>query len=52
MTFSLQQGGEVMSFQITLTLSSNIHPLAQMLVTRALIFSSCNLLTVCPNHIM
>ena len=38
MTFSLHQGGLVMSNQITHTQSSNIHPLALTLDTCALIF--------------
>ena len=41
MTFSLQQGGVVMSSQKTLAQSSNIHPLAHILDSSALILSSC-----------
>ena len=41
MTFSLHQGGVVMSNQITHTQSSNIHLLAHILATCYLIFSSC-----------
>ena len=52
MTFSLCQGGVVMSSQITYTQSSNIHPLAHILDTWALIFSSRALFTVYPNRIM
>ena len=51
MTFSLQQRGVVMSNQITHTIN-NIHPLAHILDTCALIFSSCTLFTVYPNRIM
>ena len=40
--------GVVMSSQITQTQSSNIHPLAHILDTCALIFSSCDLFTVYP----
>ena len=49
MTFSLHEGGVVMSNQITHIQSSNIHPL---LDTCALIFSSCARFTVYPNRIM
>ena len=42
MTFSLHQGGVVMSSRITRTQSSNIHPLAHLLDTCALIFSLMN----------
>ena len=52
MTFSLHQGEVVMSSQITHTKSSNIHPLAYIRDTSALIFSSCALFTVYPNRIM
>ena len=41
MTFSLHQGRVVMSSQITHTQSPNIHPLAHIHDTQALIFSSC-----------
>ena len=40
-----------MSSQITHTQSSNMHPLAHILDTCALIFSSCALFTVYPNRI-
>ena len=52
MTFSLHQGGVVMSSQITDTQSSIIHPLAHILDICALVFSSCALFTVYPNRIM
>ena len=41
MTFSLHQGGVVMSIQITHTHTIKIHPLAHILDTCSLIFSSC-----------
>ena len=52
MTFSFHQGGVVMSRQITLTKSPNIHPYAQIPSTCFLIFTSCSLFTVYPNCIM
>ena len=52
MTFSLHQGGVVMSSQITDTQSSHIHPLAHMLDTCTFIFSSYVRFTVYPNRIM
>ena len=52
MTFSLHQGGIIMSSQITHTQSSNIHPLAHILETLELIFSSCASLSVYQNRIM
>ena len=48
MTFSLRQGGVVMSSEITHAQSSNIHSLAHILDTCALIFSSCALFKVYP----
>ena len=51
MTVSLHQGGVVMSSQITHAII-NIHPLAHILDTYALIFSSCAIFTVHPNRIM
>ena len=51
MTFSLHQGGLVISSQITNTII-NIHPLAHILDICALIFSSCAFFTVYPNRIM
>ena len=50
MTFSLHQGGVVMSSRIKHTVIT-IHPLAHILDTWALIFSSCALFTVHPNRI-
>ena len=55
MTFSLHQGGVVMSSQTTHTHTHTvikIHPLADILDTWALIFSSCSLFIVYPNRIM
>ena len=52
MTFSIHQGGVVMSSQITHTQSSNIHPLAHILDICALVFSSWALFTVYPNRNM
>ena len=55
MTFSLHQGGVVMSSQITHTHNHQDTPLrllAHILDTLALIFSSCVRFTVNPNHIM
>ena len=48
MTFSLYQGRVVMSSQIAHTQSFNKHPLAHILDTSALIFSSCALLQFTP----
>ena len=52
MSFSLHQGGVVISSQITHTQSSNVHPLAHIVDTCNLIFSSCALFTVYHNLIM
>ena len=54
MTLSLHQGGVVMSSQIKHTHShqDTRHPLAHMLDSWALIFSTCALFTVYPNHII
>ena len=64
MTFSLHQGGVVMSSQISYHTHTNtpththmqayikIHSLAHILDTCSLIFSSCVLFTVYPNRIM
>ena len=52
MTFTLHKGRVVMSSQITHTQSPNMHPLAHILDTWALIFSCCTLLTVHPNRVM
>ena len=46
MTFTLHHGGIVMSSQITITQSSNTHPLAHIQGTCALISSSCAIFTV------
>ena len=51
MIFSLHQGWVVMSSQITHTIIK-IHPLAHLLDTWALIFSSCSIFTVYPKRIM
>ena len=51
-TLSLHQEGVVMSSKITHTQSCNIHPLAHILDTCALIFNSCVIFTVYPNRIM
>ena len=51
-TFSIHQGGVVLSSQITPTQSSNTHPLAHIPSTCAMIFSSCAFLTVPqPHHV-
>ena len=50
--FSLHHGGVVMSSQIILRQSSNIHPSDHIPGTCALIFSSCVPFRVYPNHIM
>ena len=52
MTFSLHQGGVIMSGQIMHTRLYNIHPLAHMLGTCAFIFSSRALFTVYLNCII
>ena len=53
MTFSLHQGGVVMSSQITHTQSSNINFLAYKVDTcPSLNFSRCALFTVYPSRIM
>ena len=53
MTFSLHQRGVIMSSQIKHTHTViKIHPLAHILDSLALIFSSCALFTVYPNRIM
>ena len=53
MTFSLHQGGVVISSQITLTQSSNTHPLANIPGTCALIFGIvAPPFTVYPDRIM
>ena len=52
MTFSLRQGGVVMSIQIMPIQSSKIHPLAYIPGSCALIFSASALFTVYPNHFM
>ena len=52
MTFSLHQGWVVISSQITHTQSSNVHPLAHIVDTCNLIFSSCALFTVYHNLII
>ena len=52
MAFSIHQGGVVMSDQIAHTQLSNIHPLAHVQDTCALIFSSCSHLTVYLYRIM
>ena len=53
MTFSLHQGGVIMSSQITNTRTHTIikNPIAHILDSWALIFSSCAVFTVYPNHI-
>ena len=52
MTFSLLHGGVVMSSQITQTIIINTHPLAYILDTCALIFSSSAFSVVYPNRII
>ena len=53
MTFTLHQGGLVMSSQITRTQWSNIYLLAHILDTCPLIFSSCTLFSLfLPHHVM
>ena len=52
MTFSLHQGGVVMSSLIMHGQLSNRHPLAEILVICVFIFISRTLFTVYPNHIM
>ena len=52
MTFSLHQGGVVISSQISHTQSFNTYPIAHILDTSVLIFSSYALFTVYPNRIM
>ena len=49
-TFFLREGGVVMSSQITHTQSSNIHPIANILVTCVLISSSCTLFSLPQPH--
>ena len=52
MTFSLHQGGVVMSSQITHARSPNIHPLASTLGTSVFISVVAPLFTVYTNRIM
>ena len=52
MTISLNQGGVVMSSQVTHTQPSKIYPLAPILDTCALIFNSCAVFKVYLNRIM
>ena len=50
MTFSLHQGGIVMSSQITHTQLSNIHSLAHILDICSLMFNSCVLFSLFQRH--
>ena len=48
MTFTLHQDGAVMLSQITRIQRSNIHPLAHICDSGALVFISCAFLTIDP----